>query len=98
MNIRVFIAQQGQIIGEVVDEYTSGDRPVRIRLRNAAVLVANGTSVQFVPLGQFVADKEFDLNPEALLMTNSFEPITQIANKYREIFGSGIQVVNSFAG
>ena len=95
MNIRIFMTQQGQIIGEVVDEYESGGVPVRIRLRNAAALGINGQNVQFVPLGQFVEDKEFDLNPDMLLMRNSFEPVTQLANKYRELFGSGIQVVSS---
>lgn len=95
MNIRTFFLAQGQLIGDVVDEQSSGGKLTRVRVRNPAVIVNNGQSFQFVPLAQTVEDKEFDLNPNQLLMDGSYEPIVPIANKYREIFGSGIQVVGA---
>lgn len=89
--ICIFFTAQGQLIGEVVEDFI--DDGIH-RLKNPAILINQGTSAQFIPLASFVEAEVFELHADQLLFRNKFTPIIPVVNKYREIFGSGIQIAN----
>lgn len=95
-DVFVFFTTQGSIIGELVESLDiSGDH---VTLKSPAFLVNQGTSVQFVPVDSLVEGSEFKLLAKSLLFVGGHVPIKSIEEKYREIFGAGIQIVPSMSG
>lgn len=91
--ICVFFTTQGSIIGELVESLEGyGDS---VTLKSPAFLINQGTSVQFVPVDSLVEGKEFKLLDKSLLFAGGHPPIKSIEEKYREIFGAGIQIAQA---
>lgn len=93
MDVVVFFTIQGQIICQIDETASESPYSDTITIRNPALLLQQNTSVQFVPLGHMVKDKDFELATSSLLFKNPSVPVPEVESKYREIFGS-IQVTS----
>lgn len=91
-DIVLLFTLQGQIVGERVG--VAGVDP--LVLKNPCLVIPNETGVSFVPLTQLSEDKALVFNENQLLFKTISTPILPVLNKFNELFGSGIKIVQSF--
>lgn len=94
MSAVLFFLPQGQVIGK--KESVSNDGKV-FMISNPALVIAREQSVALAPFLQFTTEKTIEVNIDDIAFKQFFTPITDLANHYNQIFGSGIIVADPSA-
>lgn len=96
MEIVIIFTVQGQIMGERQESDELFEKDSIYKLKNPCLVVMNQTGAQLVPMASMIEGKTLEVNSDALLFKGTHKPVSPLLNKYNEVFGSGIQIVQKF--